>query len=146
MKIRNGFVSNSSSSSFIVTMKNGEKMTKQTLLEAFDVKETSPLYKFAEELSDWIISNVEEKDIAGIYEEYVYSDNSDSLTTEKMIEEIIEDYSGIDRENLEKIASKEYRYYSGSACNDSGDALESYLCDSDIKIDTDIIKIESGTY
>ena len=145
MKVRNGFVSNSSSSSFIVTMKNGEKMTKETLLEAFDVKKTSPLFNFANELSDWIIRNVEEKDIAGIYEEYVYSD-SDVKSTDEMINEIVDDYSGISREDLEKIAKKEIRYYSGSACNDSGDALESYLCDSDIKIDTDIIKIESDTY
>jgi len=138
-------VSNSSSSSFIVTMKNGKKMTKKTLLEAFDVKETSPLFSFANELSDWIISNVKERNIEGIYEDYVGGDN-DSMTTEQMIEEIIEDYSGIDREDLEKIEKKEIRYYSGSACNDSGEALESYICDSRIKIETDTIKIESGNY
>lgn len=144
MKVRSGFVSNSSSSSFIVTMKNGEKMTKETLLEAFDVKETSPLYKFAVELSDWIIGNVEEKTVVGIYEDYIGGSKGKSI--DEMIEEITEDYGSMDRELLEKIVAEEYRYYSGSACNDSGDALESYLCDTDLNIDTDIIKIESGNY
>lgn len=71
MKIRNGFVSNSSSSSFIVTMKNGEKMTKELLMETFDVKKTSPLYSFATELSDWIMKNVKEQSIEDIHENYV---------------------------------------------------------------------------
>lgn len=144
MKVRNGFVSNSSSSSFIVTMKNGEKMTKKTLLEAFDVKETSPLFSFANELSDWIINNVKERNITGIYEDYVGGSKGKQI--DEMIDSIIEDYGGMDREILEKIVSEEYRYYSGSACNDSGDALEAYLCDNGINIDTDIIKIESGDY
>lgn len=144
MKIRDGFVSNSSSSSFVVTMKNGEKMTKETLLKAFDVKETSPLFGFANELSNWIISNVKEKNIEGIYEDYV--GRSDGKSIDEMIDGIIEDYGGLHKEELEKIASSDYRYYSGSACNDSGDALESYLCDNGINIDTDIIKIESGDY
>jgi hypothetical protein len=144
MKLRDGFVSNSSSSSFIVTMKNGEKMTKETLLEAFDVKETSPLFGFANELSNWIIGNVKEQNIEEIYENYV--GRSDGKSIAEMIDDIVEDYGGIDREDLEKIDSKEYRYYSGSACNDSGEALESYLCDNGINMDTDTIKIVSGDY
>jgi len=141
MKLRNGFVSNSSSSSFIVIMKNGKEMTKNVLLEVFDVKKTSPLYSFAKNLSKWIINNVEEKDIKDIYEDYV--GDPDGKTIDEMIEEIVEDYGGMNKEELEKIASKEYRYYSGSASNDSGDALESYLCETAMDIETDFIKIDS---
>jgi len=134
-------VSNSSSSSFIVIMKNGKEMTKNVLLEVFDVKKTSPLYSFAKNLSKWIINNVEEKDIKDIYEDYV--GDPDGKTIDEMIEEIVEDYGGMNKEELEKIASKEYRYYSGSASNDSGDALESYLCETAMDIETDFIKIDS---
>jgi hypothetical protein len=35
MKVRAGFVSNSSSSSFVVIMKNGEKMTKKNTFRSF---------------------------------------------------------------------------------------------------------------
>jgi hypothetical protein len=144
MKVRSGFVSNSSSSSFIVIMKNGEKMTKKTLLEVFDIQEKSPLYGFAKELSDWIVKNVEEMDIKSIHDNYVGNYQKKNLTEDDMIEEIIEDYGGIEKEMLEKIKTKEYRYYSGSASDDSGDGLETYLCESGINIDTDLIKIESG--
>ena len=58
MKIRSGFVSNSSSSSFVVIMKNGKELTKETLLETFEVKETSPLYGFALDITEWTIKNV----------------------------------------------------------------------------------------
>jgi len=142
MKIRNGFVSNSSSSSFIVIMKNGQKMTKETLLETFDVKKTSPLYGFSNDLSKWIMNNVKEMDIKGIYENYVGHLDT-NLSIEEIIEEIVED-SGINKEKLKKVANKEIRYYEGSASSESGDALEYYLYEGGLNIETDSIKIESG--
>jgi hypothetical protein len=142
MKIRNGFVSNSSSSSFIVTMKNGEKMTKELLMETFDVKKTSPLYSFANELSDWIMKNVEKQDVSDIYEKYV--GNPSGKPTDEMIEEIVENYGYLDYETLEKIAGEEIRYYECSVSNDSGEALETYLYDGGINFENDIIKIQSG--
>lgn len=144
MKTRLGFVSNSSSSSFVVIMKNGQKMTKETLLEVFDVNEKSPLYNFAEELSNWMVNRVEEMDIKSIHDNYVGNYEKKELTEDDMIAELVDEYGGISEEDLEKIKSKEYRYYNGSASDDSGDGLETYLCESGINMDTETIKIISG--
>lgn len=143
MKVRNGFVSNSSSSSFVVTIKSGEKISKDILMKLFDLNENSILFNFATGLSDWMINNLTEYDIKGIYANYVGSDKN--LSDEEMIDEIIEQgYPDISREELEKISRKEYRHYEGSACDDSGDGLETYLCETGINVNNDIIHIQSG--
>ena len=145
MKIRNGFVSNSSSSSFVVMMKNNDKIIEESLLETFDVSEKSPLYSFAKDLAKWMECNLEEQDIKGIHDEYVGNYQNKELTEDDMIQEIVDDYGGIDKEDLEKVKNKEYRYYSGSASNDSGEAIENYLCEAEFDIDTDTIKIKGGS-
>jgi len=143
MKIRNGFVSNSSSSSFIVTIKSEQKMSKEILMTLFDLKEDSILYNFANELSNWMLKNLKEMDIKGIYNNYCGSNKN--LSDEEMIDEIVEQgYPNISREDLLKISNKEYSYYEGSASDDSGDGLESYLCESGINVNNDFICIKSG--
>ena len=146
MKIRNGFVSNSSSSSFIVTIKSDQKMSKEILMSLFDLNENSILYNFANELSNWMLRNLKEMDIKGIHNNYCGS--NENLTDEEMIEEIAEQgYPDISREDLVKISNKEYLYYEGLASDDSGDVLESYLCESGINVNNDFIQIKSvGNY
>jgi len=143
MKIRNGFVSNSSSSSFVVIVKNGEELKNENLMEIFDVKESSPLYSFAKDLANWISNNVKEMDIKEIHDNFVGNYKKLPLTEDEMIKEIIDDYGGMSEEDLNKVKNKDYRYYYGSAANDSGEAIESYLCESELDIDTDLIKIQS---
>lgn len=143
MKIRNGFVSNSSSSSFIVTLKNGKKLDKSILLETFEVGENSPLYGFADDLANWIVGNVEEHSIKSIHEDYIGKINE--LTDEEIIQNIL-DNDIMDEEDLMKIKSGEWKYYYGSVSTDSGEALEEYLCNSGMDIETDTIKIECNGY
>ena len=50
MKIRNGFVSNSSSSSFLIISKNG-KLTKDMLMKSFGVEKGAVLYNFAKNMA-----------------------------------------------------------------------------------------------
>jgi len=144
MKIRNGFVSNSSSSSFIVLIKNDQKISNNMLMKLFDLKENSILCGFASELSNWMLENLKEMTIKDIFNNYCYSEDK-NLSEEDMINIIINDSCpDISREELEKIKNKEYRYYECSASDDSGDGLESYLCDKGINVDNDNIRIQSG--
>jgi len=143
MKLRNGFVSNSSSSSFIVTVKNEKELSKDTLMKLFDLNENSILFDFANGLSDWMIRNLKEMSIKDIFENYC--DSGNKLSDDEMIDEIIDQgYPHIPREDLVKILNKEYRYYEGSASDDSGDGLEGYLCETGINVNNDVIHIQSG--
>lgn len=143
MKIRNGFVSNSSSSSFIVMMKNNKEMTEESLLETFDVSEKSPLYSFAKDLAKWMNNNLEEQDIKGIHGNWVGNYKNKELTEDEMIQEIVDDYGGINKEDLEKVKTKEYRFYEGSASDEEG-GLEAYICNTEFDIDTETLKIKGG--
>jgi len=143
MKIRNGFVSNSSSSSFVVLIKNGEKMTKEMLNDLFDIKENSILFGFSNILSNWILNNVKELSIKDIFDNYSWSEDK-NLSEEDMINGLIGSSCDISREDLEKISNKEYRYYEGSASDDTGDGLETFLCETGINVNTDTIYIKSG--
>lgn len=66
MKIRNGFVSNSSSSSFIVAWRGS--LNTENVLKALDVNEKSPLYDFAKDLANFIVQ--ERKTIYQNWEQY----------------------------------------------------------------------------
>jgi hypothetical protein len=141
MKTRNGFVSNSSSSSFIVIMKNRKELSKEYLLETFGVNEKSPLYGFAEDLANWIVNNVELQSIKDLYHNYIGGSNKKNPTEDEMIEEILEDYGGVNKKLLQQIKNKEILYYEGSASNDGDTRLELMLYEGDLSIDTDEIKI-----
>lgn len=123
-------------------MKNGKSLTKDILLEVFDVKKTSPLYEFANDLANWIVKNVKEQSIKTIHNEYCTG--RVDISVDEMMNEIIEDYGGMKKELLEKIAKGEYKYYDGYASDDSGYGLETYLCETQMNIETDDIIIKSN--
>jgi len=131
MKIRNGFVSNSSSSSFIIASK--EKLTKEKLMEYFNVSEKSPLYKVAKDISKALIDMSELKTIDEIKEDYCFDDEN----------ELDECNDGI----FKKAKDKDFKYlYQGMAGND-GEAIENMICEMEMNYDgDDLIIWKEGGY
>lgn len=125
MKTRSGFVSNSSSSSFIIGV-NGE-LTEEKIMKAFNIGKDSPLYRIAKSMAGVLMS-------------------ADPYTLEELIEDrCYEDKDELD-DNEKKIFEKGFIFYSGYASDDSGDSGESALCDTDLDYEDDnlIIFKESG--
>jgi len=140
MKIRNGFVSNSSSSSFLIVMKNNKVLNKNSLIESFKMDKNSPLFGFANDLSDFLINESEECTIASMHDNYVGHYGEDVLSVDDMIKELVEDIS-MDKEMLESIKNNKIKVYEGSATDEDGDAISSYLYNSEVCFDTDEISM-----
>ena len=136
MKIRNGFVSNSSSSSFLIMSKNGELSSKK-LLEIFDVKETSPIYSVVKKLSSEIIECTEKMTHDEFLENYAYGD-----TLKEKEEELKSDYPEY-YEHYKNARKNGWVIYSGSA----DDYEYSNVASLELKHDDDDIMIEmTGEY
>ena len=57
MKVRMGFVTNSSSTNFIVGIKDG--LTKEKVLRALGIDDTSPLFPLANDIAQFIVGEAE---------------------------------------------------------------------------------------
>jgi hypothetical protein len=127
MKIRNGFVSNSSSSSFIIISKNGE-LTLEKLMNAFDVNEKSPLYPLAKDVAKRMLDS-DEMNAKSWKETWCYQETDEEF--KEQLPEQYEIYEMLKEDNNIKV-------YYGSA--DSYD--DAALCEMDIYYEDDDIKIE----
>lgn len=119
MKIRNGFISNSSSTSFVLAFK-GKELTDQMIIKAlsFDLKVNyeSPLYSFIVALAETII------------------DLSDP------IDEAIEDLNEYEKEFvnfIDDLKEKGFTVYYGHAESSSDELCEMCLYEYNFDIDTD---------
>ena len=70
MKIRNGFVSNSSSSSFLIIMKT-EELSDKKLIELFDVDETSMVFSLVKKYANDLIYCSEKISLEDYLDNYV---------------------------------------------------------------------------
>ena len=83
MKIRLDFVTNSSSSSFIIGIKG--ELTKENLLKYLGVVEDSPLFEFARNLADFIARKAKPKSIEEVKNDYYFYEEIPSDCMEKEI-------------------------------------------------------------
>lgn len=143
MKLRTGFVSNSSSSSFVIWYK--DDLTKENLIKAMGVDKNNPLYFFADDLSDYIIAESKDsynkpidtfEELAKDYGFINYDDKNPDLT--EAIEELPEEYNRF--KNGFKMLSLCPSY------NEADSAIEYYLGNTNTKVlaDTDTIYMEVG--
>lgn len=115
MKIRYGYVSNSSSSSFIVGVKAG-KLTVEHLMEAFQVPESSPMYEIARDFAKTMYNLADEVTIERLRDNWGYED---SVSLEEMA----------NRGSKEAdLLLKGYKVYQGYASDEGTQGAENYLC------------------
>ena len=117
MKIRNGFVSNSSSSSFIVAYK-GEKPTVVTVMKSFGIAKDALAAKMFEGVFKVLLSakSISKGDIDELRE---YSPNCDEI----------------------KLLDGGWKVLVGGASDEDDNPSESFLCFSDIDLSTDTLRV-----
>lgn len=121
MKVRNGFVSNSSSSSFVIYSK--EELSSETLQKALGVPKNHPLHGFVSKITDLFESNSKPFDVEELKENF---EKYECNYSKNILEKIEEGYSA----------------YRCSFHND-GEGMELALYYSEISVDTDDLIIKS---
>lgn len=131
MKCRNGFVSNSSSSSFIIAIKNG------SLKDKFDAMEASlsvdyPLVGMIKQIHKEVLANVQEIDYPNGKLPMYYSSWNDWFEEQP--------------DNVKNLCEDKWKVYIGSASDNGDGAVQYMLCwmDEHKKTDETYVHFEGG--
>jgi hypothetical protein len=127
MKTRQGFVSNSSSSSFVVTTPEhlDKKELTQYLTKVFAVPETSLLYDLSQDMAKCLA------------QESTYFETIDDY----MDEEGYNRESDVD-DGIRKAFKAGRAVYVGSAASDSGNTAETVICEMEIHYNTEELTVD----
>lgn len=130
MKIRAGFVSNSSSSSFIVAVRGEGKLNVESLVGLFQVPQTSPLYNIAVDMAQVMINRSHLFDEEEIVYQFGY----------KSLEEALE--SG---NRHARLLTDGFTVYGGYASDEDG-GIEAMLCNTEIDFESEdvVLHCEGG--
>lgn len=141
MKIRNGFVSNSSSSSFTLALPKGTKKedVKEIILKKMQVPDTSMIFSIAQNMAELFAEGIDQQ--LDIDEEI------------KDTKRYLKDYPSTDGwekdwiKELEGYKEKEWVVFRGGFSNNGTTGVEMMLCYWDLTIIDDDIHFEnSGGY
>ena len=131
MKYRAGFVSNSSSSSFIIAVRGEEKLNVDSLVGLFQVPQTSPLYDIAVDMAQVMINRSHLFDEKEIVYQFGY----------KSLEEALENGN-----RHAKLLTDGFTVYGGYASNEDG-GIEAMLCNTEIDFESeDVVLYCEGGY
>lgn len=132
MRIRQGFVSNSSSSSFLLATKG--EVTQERLLGLFGVSKDSFLYSFAEEIAAFFSDVGGMEKFETVEELRQYHDwGSEERFRERYAQEIT-------------LIENGWLIYNGSASDEAYDGVERWICNQRISFESDdlILETEGG--
>ena len=131
MKYRAGFVSNSSSSSFIVAVKGDGKLDVDTLVGLFQVPQNSPLHKIAIDMAQVIIDRSHLYDEKEIKYQFGYESLEEALR---------------EGNRHARLISDGFTVYSGYASDEDG-GIEAMLCNTKINFESeDVVMYCEGGY
>jgi hypothetical protein len=138
MKIRQGFVSNSSSSSFILAIKQGRELDEANIRPLLGAAYGTPMYGIAEKIAKHIARRAKKTSIR----EFLNDSGYDSL------EDAVENGWHMTKQMAEALMSAEgmdvYTFY---ASDEDGDGIESMLCNEEFNIKTpDLVLVGGGGY
>lgn len=141
IKIRTGFVSNSSSSSFVVASKGELELSDKIIEDIFKVEKSSPMFDLSKKIASLLLDKSEEIEDFNEWLEHEYGTFDDA---EDYKNEVLA-YQDVSR--MKKLFDDGFIVRKGSFYNDSGDSLEAFLCDGfNFKYESENIVIVNERY